>query len=120
MPSTCGSCPIYPAIVAVLLSLCNMLSIVNLEDTERSSITVRDLVAQVMKEAGHPNVEVEPKLQPLSGEAFDYKSANKDDYARSEVCGFWSKMRQAYFDVKVVSPLARSYAKLSTSQLFNG
>ena len=27
-------------------------------------------------------------------------------------------MRQAFFDVKIVSPMARSYARLSTSQLF--
>lgn len=43
-------------------------------------------------------VELEPQLQPLDGEAFDYKSANKDDEARSDIkcCGFWSNLRQAY------------------------
>ena len=72
---------------------------------------VRDLLAQCMKEAGHTYVEIEPKLQPLSGESFKYKSANKDVEARSDIkcLGFWSNMRQAFFDVKVVSPLARSY-----------
>jgi hypothetical protein len=66
-------------------------------------------------------VEVEPKLQELSGEAFDYKSANKEADARSDIkcCGFWGRgMRQAYFDVKVVSPFARSYAHLKPEQLF--
>jgi len=45
---------------------------------------------------------------------------NKKDDARSDIkcCGFWSNLRQAFFDVKVVSPLARSYAKLSPAQLF--
>ena len=74
-----------------------------------------------MREAGHTAVEVEPQLQPLTGEVFDYKSANKDDEARSDIkcCGFWSNMRQAYFDVKVVSPFARSNAKLESAQLYN-
>ena len=41
----------------------------------------------------------------LDGEVFDYKSANKEDEARSDIkcCGFFSNMRQAYFDVKVVT-----------------
>jgi len=49
---------------------------------------VRDVL-----EAGHPSVEVEPKLQALSGEAFDYKSAIKDSDARSDlkVSDFWEQ-----------------------------
>src|SRR5438132_5735261 len=64
-------------------------------------------------------VEVEPRLQELSGEVFDYESANVESEARSDIkcCGFWSTMRQAYFDVKV-SPFARSYAHLKPAQLF--
>ena len=81
---------------------------------------VRDTIAQCMREAGHTAVELEPQLQPLSGEVFEYKSANKDDEARSDIkcCGFWSNMRQAYFDVKVVSPFARSNVHLEPAQLF--
>ena len=82
---------------------------------------VRDVLAQCMREAGHTLVEVEPQLQELSGEVFDYKSANKEADARSDIkcCGFWSNKRQAYFDVKVVSPFARSYAEhLKPAQLF--
>jgi hypothetical protein len=81
---------------------------------------VRDTIAQCMREAGHTAVEVEPQLQALEGEVFEYKSANKDDEARSDIkcCGFWSNMRQAYFDVKVVSPFARSNAQLTPAQLF--
>ena len=53
-------------------------------------------------------------------EVFDYKSANKEDDARSDVqvTGFWRSMRQAYFDIKVVSPFARSYSHLSQASLF--
>ena len=81
---------------------------------------VRDTIAQCMQEAGHTAVEVEPRLQPLEGEVFEYKSANKEEEARSDIkcCGFWSKMRQAYFDIKVVSPFARSNAQLEPAQLF--
>jgi len=43
---------------------------------------VRDVLAQCMREAGHHVVETEPQLQPLDGEVFEYKSANKDDDAR--------------------------------------
>ena len=81
---------------------------------------VRDVIAQCMREAGHSLVEVEPQLQELSGEVFEYKSANKEADARSDikVCGFWTNKRQAYFDVKVVSPFARSYVGLKPAQLF--
>jgi len=81
---------------------------------------VRDVVAQCMREAGHSLVEVEPQLQELSGEVFEYKSVNVEADARSDVkcCGFWTAKRQAFFDVKVVSPFARSYANLKPAQLF--
>jgi hypothetical protein len=46
---------------------------------------VRDLVAECMREAQFKGVEVEPPLQPLSGESFKLKSANKEDEARSDV-----------------------------------
>ena len=80
----------------------------------------RDVLAQCFREAGHISVEVEPKLQALSGEEFEYKSANKEEEARSDIkcTGFWRPLRQAFFDVKIVSPLARSYASLSSAQLF--
>jgi len=80
---------------------------------------VRDMLAQCMREAGHTVVEVEPKLQKLNGENFKYKSSNKDENARSDIkcLGFWSKMRQAFFDVKIVSPLARSNCNMPISNL---
>ena len=64
--------------------------------------------------------EVEPKLQPLRGETFEYKSANKDEDARSGIkCnGFWKHMRQAYFDIRVVTPFAKSYTNKKPTALF--
>lgn len=80
----------------------------------------RDTMAQFMREAGFTSVETEPKLQPLSGETFIYKSANKDEEARSDIkCyGFYKHMRHAFFDIKVVSPYAGSYANLKPAALF--
>lgn len=77
---------------------------------------VRDVIAQVMRDAGL-TVETEPLLQKLSGEAFELKSTNKEDDARSDIkaTGFWRAMRQAYFDVKIVS----SYAHLTQASLLN-
>ena len=59
-------------------------------------------------------------LQPLDGEESEYKSANKDEEARSDIkcCGFWSTLRQAFFDVKVVSPFAKSNVSLEPAQMF--
>ena len=78
---------------------------------------VRDVFAQVFRDAGHGG---EPLLQKLSGEAFELKSANKDDDARSDikVTGFWRDQRQAFFDVKVVSPFARSYSHKTQKSIF--
>ncbi len=52
------------------------------------------------EEAGYKDVRLEPGLQPLTGESFDYKSANKDDEARSDlsVLGFWTRMRRLPMD----------------------
>ena len=81
---------------------------------------VRNVMTKMMKEAGHSAVEIEPRLQPLTGEHFDYKSANIESDARSDVkcTGFWRPMRTAWFDVKVVSPYSRSYYHLSPAQLY--
>ena len=69
--------------------------------------------------SGPQHVETEPKLQPLNGEVFRNKSVNKQKEAKSDIkcLGFWSKMRQAFFDVKVVNPLANSYCNMPTSTL---
>ena len=80
----------------------------------------RDLVAECMREAGFSAVETEPRLQDLTGEMFDFKSAIKEGEARSDIkCfGFWKHMRQAYFDIMVVSPFAESYARQTPAALF--
>jgi hypothetical protein len=113
LPTTCGGCGAAFDVQHALNCKHGGLRIIQHNE-------VRDTIAQCMQEAGHIAVETEPLLQPLEGEAFENKTANKDDEARSDIkcCGFWSKMRQAYFDIKVVSPFARSNARLEPAQMF--
>ena len=67
---------------------------------------VRDLAADCLKEARFPGVTTEPELQILTGESFKLKSTNRDEDARSDVkcVGFWRRLRQPYFDIKVLAP----------------
>ena len=58
------------------------------------------------------DVEVEPYLEPLTGEVLRYKSANRSDEARSDVRirGFWSNNRKdAFFEFRIFYPFAPSY-----------
>jgi len=71
-------------------------------------------------EASYKDVKEEPELQVLNGEVFHYKSAIKDDEARSDirVRGFWRRLRHAFFDVTAFSPFARSYKSKSLASVF--
>ena len=72
-------------------------------------------IADRMKDAGRRDVMLEPDLLPVDGEAFELKTANKQDDARSDIRaeGFWGKKRRAFFDVMVFTPYARSYSTRS-------
>ena len=71
---------------------------------------IRDFTAEVLREVCQ-NVEVEPLLTPLTGENFQYRTANTDDQARLDVSarGVWTRGSKAFFDVRVFNPLAPSY-----------
>jgi len=82
---------------------------------------LRDITAELLTEINFcHNVGVEPPLQILSGELFQYKSANVEDGARLDVVadGFWEHGQKAFFDVKVFNPLAPSYCSLSLPQCY--
>lgn len=66
------------------------------------------------------DVQVEPPLVPLSGEELKHNSSIKTDDARSDVRvrGFWSNMRNAFFEFRVFYPHARSYQGQSPSSLY--
>jgi hypothetical protein len=71
---------------------------------------IRDFTAEMLTEVCN-DVAIEPILTPLSGEKFQYKSANVDECARLDVSarGIWVKGSRAFFDVRVFNPLAPSY-----------
>jgi hypothetical protein len=66
------------------------------------------------------DVEVEPQLEQLDDETLDYKTANRDQEARSDVRvrGFYGNQQNAFFDHKVFYPFALSYSKKSLASCF--
>ena len=80
---------------------------------------LRDITAGLLTELCHSD-EVEPSLQPLSGESFQYRSANVEDEARLDVVanGFWERGQKAYFDVKVFNPFAPKHCSVSLPQYY--
>ena len=59
-----------------------------------------------MSEVCH-NVKIEPGLQPVTGEQFEHRTANREDGARLDIVAqsFWGRDRQsAFFDVRVFNP----------------
>ncbi|XP_065893485.1 uncharacterized protein [Dysidea avara] len=80
---------------------------------------LRDITAGLLTELCH-GVEVEPSLQPLSGESFRLRSANTENGARLDVVanGFWERGQNAYFDVKVFNPFAPTHCSISLSQCY--
>ena len=78
-----------------------------------------DFLASCLKEV-HNDVEIEPKLQPLSGESFRHRTANTDPDARADirVRGFWTQGKNAFFDTRVFYPHARCYRSKPLKSLF--
>ena len=77
---------------------------------------VCDLTATLLTEVCH-NVATEPALQPISAETFRNATANTADDAHLDfkARGFWCRVQDAYFDVRVFYPNASSYRSLSFS-----
>lgn len=79
---------------------------------------LRDLTAQFLREVCI-DVEIEPQLLELSGEAFHYRTANTRDDARLDISarGFWIRGQRAFYDTRVFYPLARSYQSQNLTSL---
>jgi len=77
------------------------------------------LFADLCVKAGYRDVALEPRLEPLSGEKMKYKSAIKEDEAKSDVRvgGFFATKRNAFFEFRVFNPNARSYLASSPASL---
>ena len=66
-------------------------------------------------------MEIEPALQPLTGERLAYRTAISGDEARLDVRaqGFWGDRGQcAFFDVRVFNPLAPSNSRSSLNTTY--
>ena len=60
------------------------------------------------------DVEIEPHLQSLQGESFDYRTTTTEDEARldNKASGLWgSRFSRTFFDVKIFNPHAKSCPK---------
>ena len=81
-------------------------------------IELRDLEAELLKMVCY-DVEVEPGLQPVTGEELN-RGANQSHDARLDVHarGFWERQRSAYFDIRVCHPHEDSYKDLTLKQLY--
>ena len=82
---------------------------------------IRDITATLLSEVCH-NVEIEPHLQPVTGEQFSYRTANVEDGARLDVAAenFWGMDRQhVFFDIRVFNSLALSYSTIPLAQCYN-
>ena len=85
--------------------------------------SVKHVIGDLLRMAGHKSVEEEPSLQPLPAEM---QRRHKDgsvwtqdgDEARLDVAavGVWGPLQRAFFDVRVTNPLAPSYAPISLQQ----
>ena len=73
---------------------------------------LRDFTAEILDEI-YNDVAVEPLLNPLTGERFNYKTAITEDHARLDLSarGVFVKGSRAFFDLRVFNPLAQFYSK---------
>ena len=81
---------------------------------------IRDFTAKLLTEVC-PNVEIEPALQPLTGERLTSRTAISGDEACLDVHaqGFWGDRGQcAFFDVRVFNPLAPSNSRSSLNTTY--
>lgn len=65
-------------------------------------------------------MQVEPSLQPLTGEVLNGRTSNREDNSRLDVkCkGFWNPSQDAFMDVRVFNPLASSNLSANSNSLF--
>ena len=78
----------------------------------------RDLQAELLDMVCY-DVQVEPALQPITGEKLARGTNQAPDASLDVHCrGFWGPRRAAGFDVRVCHPTAGSYRDLSPEQIY--
>ena len=78
---------------------------------------LRDLTAKILSEVCN-DTEIEPQLQPLTGEVLNNRTANRSNEARLDIRarGVWERGQQAFFDLRVFDPNACRYHNKSLQQ----
>ena len=78
---------------------------------------LRDLTANMLSEVCK-DTEIEPRLQTLTGEQLNNRTANRSDEARLDIRarGVWARGQQAFFDLRVFDPNACRYLNKSLKQ----
>ena len=99
-----SACPCGGKFSADREQICKLSGFIHMHHDE-----VTESLVAYMKEL-HTDVEVEPMLQPLTGEPFSHRTANIEPDARADirVRGCWTKSQDASF-VRVLYPHASSY-----------
>ena len=71
---------------------------------------LRDLTANMLSEVCK-DIEIEPKLTPLTGEVLGSRTANTTNEARLDIRapGVWERGQQAFLDLRVFDPNACLY-----------
>ena len=94
--------------------ICHLGGFVNMRHDEMKFLLATE-VKKVLKD-----VEMEPSLSPLTGENLQPRSAISSDDARSDIRAksFWCRQQNAFFDIRVFYPHARSYLHRSLPTLF--
>jgi hypothetical protein len=79
---------------------------------------IKDIVAKMLDSVAY-DVQIEPALQPLTGEVLP-RSANSDDEGRLDISarGFWQRGDKAFFDVRIFNPFAKSHLPVKLKTLF--
>ena len=81
---------------------------------------LRNITADLLGGVCH-SVGVKLSLQPVTGEHFEHKTANREDGARldSVAQSFWGRDRQrAFFDVRVFNPYAPCFQSSTLAQCY--
>ena len=80
----------------------------------------RDITARLMQEVCY-DVSTEPRLQPLSNETLEGRSAIREENARVDVAArdFWGDGSQkAYFNLRVFNPCAQTYLTMEPQTVY--
>ena len=80
---------------------------------------LHDLTANLLTEVCK-DVDMEPQLLPVTGGTFDSRAANTSSEARVNIKsrGFWLRVQQAFFDVRVFYPNANRYLNKALPQCY--